>query len=110
MKIDEQREDNDVVVLKLSGKLMIGEGDALLREKMEGLVDSGHRRIVLDLEDVPYVDSAGLGEIVRCYTSLQRKNGLLKLRKPSKRIQELINVTRLSKFFPEEDDEWPDPA
>ena len=77
MKIEEQHEANNVVVLDLQGKLMIGEGDVMLREKVESLVDAGHRRIVLDLADVPYVDSAGLGEIVRCYTALSRKNGRL---------------------------------
>ncbi len=107
MKIEEHHEANNVVILDLQGKLMIGDGDILLREKVEGLVEAGHRRIVLDLADVPYVDSAGLGEIVRCYTTLSRKNGRLKLRNPSKRIQDLLKVTKLLKFFGD-DDEWPE--
>lgn len=106
MKIEEQHEANNVVVLDLQGKLMIGEGDVMLREKVESLVDAGHRRIVLDLADVPYVDSAGLGEIVRCYTALSRKNGRLKLRNPSKRIHDLLSVTKLLTFFGDDDD-WP---
>lgn len=108
MKIEEHHEDNNVVVLDVKGKLMIGEGDVMLRERVDGLVQEGHRRIVLDLADVPYVDSAGLGEIVRCYTALSRKNGRLKLRNPSKRIQDLLTVTKLVKFFGDEDEEWPD--
>lgn len=107
MKIEQHHEDNNVVVLDLQGKLMIGEGDVMLREKVDGLMEDGHRRIVLDLEDVPYVDSAGLGEIVRCYTALSRKNGRLKLRNPSKRIQDLLAVTKLSKFFGD-DEGWPE--
>ena len=107
MKIEEHHEANSVVILDLDGKLMIGEGDILLREKVEGLVEAGHRRIILDLADVPYVDSAGLGEIVRCYTALSRKNGRLKLRNPSKRIQDLLAVTKLQSFFGD-DDEWPE--
>ena len=107
MKIEEHHEENSIVVLDLQGKLMIGDGDVLLREKVEGLVEAGHRRIVLDLADVPYVDSAGLGEIVRCYTTLSRKNGRLKLRNPSKRIQDLLAVTKLLSFFGD-DDEWPE--
>lgn len=107
MKIEEQHEANNVIILDLQGKLMIGEGDVMLREKVESLVDAGHRRIVLDLADVPYVDSAGLGEIVRCYTALSRKNGRLKLRNPSKRIHDLLSVTKLLTFFGDDDD-WPE--
>ncbi len=107
MKIEEHHEENSIVVLEMQGKLMIGDGDVLLREKVEDLVEAGHRRIVLDLADVPYVDSAGLGEIVRCYTTLSRKNGRLKLRNPTKRIQDLLAVTKLLSFFGD-DDEWPE--
>ena len=106
MKIEEHHEANNVVILDLEGKLMIGDGDILLREKVENLLEAGHRRIILDLANVPYVDSAGLGEIVRCYTTLSRKNGRLKLRNPSKRIQDLLKVTKLLRFFG--DDEWPE--
>jgi anti-sigma B factor antagonist len=107
MKIEEQHEANNVVILDLQGKLMIGDGDVMLREKVESLVTAGHRRIVLDLADVPYVDSAGLGEIVRCYTALSRKNGRLKLRNPSKRIHDLLSVTKLLTFFGD-DEGWPE--
>ena len=107
MKIEELREADNDIILDLDGKLMIGDGGILLREKVEDLVEAGHRRIVLDLADVPYVDSAGLGEIVRCYTALSRKNGRLKLRNPSKRIQDLLKVTKLQSFFGD-DDEWSD--
>ena len=107
MKIEELHEADNVTILDLEGKLMIGDGDILLREKVENLIEAGHRRIVLDLADVPYVDSAGLGEIVRCYTALSRKKGRLKLRNPSKRIQDLLAVTKLLSFFGD-DDEWPE--
>lgn len=107
MKIEELHETDNVIILDLEGKLMIGDGDILLREKVENLIEAGHRRIVLDLADVPYVDSAGLGEIVRCYTALSRKKGRLKLRNPSKRIQDLLAVTKLLSFFGD-DDEWPE--
>ena len=107
MKIEELQEADNVIVLDMDGKLMIGDGDILLREKVEDLVEAGHRRIVLDLADVPYVDSAGLGEIVRSYTTLSRKSGRLKLRNPSKRIRDLLAVTKLLSFFGD-DDEWPE--
>ncbi|HXV59720.1 MAG TPA: STAS domain-containing protein [Vicinamibacteria bacterium] len=105
MKIEE-RHEGDVVMLDLSGKLMIGDGDDILREKVESLVQSGHKRIGLNLADVPYVDSAGLGEIVRCYTSVSRNEGKLRVVNPSKRIMELLTVTRLKATLVAEDDEW----
>ena len=78
MKIEERAVEG-VTILDLKGKMLIGEGDELLREKINSLVEKGTEKIVLNLEDVPYVDSAGLGEIVRCYTTVSRKNGELKL-------------------------------
>ena len=77
MKIEERAVEG-VTILDLKGKMLIGEGDELLREKINSLVEKGTEKIVLNLEDVPYVDSAGLGEIVRCYTTVSRKNGELK--------------------------------
>ncbi|HSF14542.1 MAG TPA: STAS domain-containing protein [Vicinamibacteria bacterium] len=105
MKIEE-RHEGDVVMLDLSGKLMIGDGDDILREKVDSLVQAGHKRIGLNLADVPYVDSAGLGEIVRCYTSVSRIDGKLRVVNPSKRIVELLTVTRLKSTLVAEDDEW----
>ena len=105
MKI-EQRQENDVVILDLSGKLTIGQGDELLREKVENLVQAGNKKIGLNLADVPYVDSAGLGEIVRCYTNVDRNEGKLRVLNPSKRIRDLLAVTRLQKTLMGEDDDW----
>ena len=61
----EERNVGDVVVLDLKGKVTLGAGDELLKDKVNSLVNQGHRKIILNLADVPYVDSAGLGEIVR---------------------------------------------
>ena len=74
MKIVE-RQVGDVIILDLHGKILIGEGDDALRDAVTKLVDGGKTKILLNLADVPYVDSAGLGEIVRCYTTVSRKNG-----------------------------------
>ena len=98
MKIDE-RAVNGVTILDLQGKMLIGEGDELLREKINQLVENGTERIVLNLADVPYVDSAGLGEIVRCYTTVSRKNGKLKLLNLTKRIHDLLSITKLLTVF-----------
>ena len=66
----EERAVGDVVVLDLKGKITLGEGDELLKDKVNSLVNQGHKKIVLNLADVPYIDSAGLGEVVRTYTTV----------------------------------------
>jgi len=98
MKIVE-RQVGDVLILDLHGKIMIGEGDDALREAVTRIVDSGTMRILLNLADVPYVDSAGLGEIVRCYTTVSRKGGRLKLLNLTKKIKDLLAITKLLTVF-----------
>ena len=98
MKIEERAVDG-VTILDFQGKMLIGEGDELLREKINNLVENGTQKIVLNLADVPYVDSAGLGEIVRCYTTVSRKSGKLKLLNLTKRIQDLLSITKLLTVF-----------
>jgi anti-sigma B factor antagonist len=98
MKIEE-RAVGGVTILDLQGKMLIGEGDELLREKINQLVENGTEKIVLNLAEVPYVDSAGLGEIVRCYTTVSRKNGKLKLLNLTKRIHDLLSITKLLTVF-----------
>jgi anti-sigma B factor antagonist len=95
----EERAVNGVTILDLHGKMLIGEGDELLREKINQLVENGTEKIVLNLAEVPYVDSAGLGEIVRCYTTVSRKNGKLKLLNLTKRIHDLLSITKLLTVF-----------
>lgn len=98
MNID-QRSVGDVVVLDLKGKITLGEGDELLKDKVNSLVNQGHRKIVLNLADVPYIDSAGLGEIVRTYTTVSRQGGSLKLLNLTKRITDLLSITKLLTVF-----------
>ena len=98
MKIEERALEN-VVVLDLKGKLTIGEGDELLKETIQKLMDQGHNKLLLNLEDVPYVDSAGLGEIVRTYTTVSRQGGSLKLLNLTKRITDLLAITKLLTVF-----------
>ena len=104
MKIEE-RAVGGVTILDLHGKMLIGEGDELLREKINQLVENGTEKIVLNLAEVPYVDSAGLGEIVRCYTTVSRKNGKLKLLHLTKRIHDLLSITKLLTVFETYDSE-----
>ena len=98
MKITE-RLVGDVVLLDLQGKILIGEGDDQLREAVTKLADSNRTKILLNLAEVPYVDSAGLGEIVRCYTTVSRKGGKLKLLHLTKKIQDLLAITKLLTVF-----------
>ena len=98
MHID-QRAVGDVVVLDLKGRVTMGEGDELLKDKVNSLVNQGHRKIVLNLAEVPYIDSAGLGEIVRTYTTVSRQGGSLKLLNLTKRITDLLSITKLLTVF-----------
>src|SRR6187551_2312701 len=86
----EERAVGDVVVLDLKGKITLGEGDELLKDKVNSLVNQGRKQIVLNLADVPYIDSAGLGEVVRTYTTVKRQGGSLKLLSLTKRITALL--------------------
>jgi len=98
MKIVE-RQVGDVVILDLHGKILIGEGVDALREAVTKLADSGKTKILLNLAEVPYVDSAGLGEIVRTYTTVSRKGGKLKLLNLTKKIEDLLSITKLLTVF-----------
>jgi anti-sigma B factor antagonist len=104
MKIVE-RLVGDVVILDIQGKILIGEGDDQLREAVTKLADSGKTKILLNLAEVPYVDSAGLGEVVRCYTTVSRKGGKLKLLHLTKKIQDLLAITKLLTVFETYEDE-----
>ena len=95
----EERTVGDVVVLDLKGKITLGAGDELLKDKVNSLVNQGHRKIVLNLADVPYIDSAGLGEIVRTYTTVSKNGGSLKLLNLTKRITDLLAITKLLTVF-----------
>ena len=98
MHID-QRGVGDVVVLDLKGKITLGEGDELLKDKVNSLLSQGIKKIILNLADVPYVDSAGLGEIVRTFTTVSRQGGSLKLLNLTKRITDLLSITKLLTVF-----------
>ena len=98
MQIDE-RNVGDVMVLDVKGKVTLGEGDEMLKDKVNSLVNQGHKKIVLNLAEVPYIDSAGLGEIVRTYTTVSRQGGSLKLLNLTKRITDLLSITKLLTVF-----------
>ena len=95
----EERANGGVMILDLKGKLTIGEGDELLKDKVNSLIQQGHQKLLLNLEGVPYVDSAGLGEVVRTYTTVSRQGGKLKLLNLTKRIEDLLAITKLLTVF-----------
>jgi anti-sigma B factor antagonist len=101
----EERAVGDVMILDLKGKMTMGEGDELLKDKINSLVLQGRKKLILNLEAVPYIDSAGLGEIVRTYTTVSRQGGSLKLVNLTKRITDLLSITKLLTIFDTYDSE-----
>ncbi|HKN46260.1 MAG TPA: STAS domain-containing protein, partial [Propionibacteriaceae bacterium] len=104
MQIDE-RVVSGVTILDLKGKMTLGEGDELLKDKINSLIQQDKKKLLLNLEGVPYIDSAGLGEIVRTYTTVSRQGGKLKLLNLTKRIQDLLAITKLLTVFETYDSE-----
>jgi anti-sigma B factor antagonist len=97
----------DVLVLQPSGRLTLGEASNSLHDTVRSLVQRGERKILLDLADVSYIDSSGLGELVSAYTSLRREGGDLKLACLSTRTHDLMRITRLSTVFEVFDNDTP---
>lgn len=91
----EERTVGTVTILDLKGKLALGSGDTLLKDKVRSLLQQGRGDIVLNLAEVPYIDSAGIGEIASAYASASRDGGHLKLINLTKRIHDLLVITKL---------------
>jgi anti-sigma B factor antagonist len=99
------REIGDISVVDVRGRITVGEGNMRLREIVAGLMEKGNKRILLNLQGVEYVDSAGLGELVRTHTTLRREGGQLKMVNVNPRVQELLKATSLHKVFDIQKDE-----
>jgi anti-sigma B factor antagonist len=99
------REVGDVAVVDFSGRITLGEGSAMLRKTIRDLVDNGRKKILLNLADVDYIDSSGIGELVGAYTSVRSANGELKLVYLTKRVRDIIQITRLFTVFDVQPDE-----
>jgi anti-sigma B factor antagonist len=98
MQISE-RQSGTVTVLDLSGKITLGEDSTLLKDKLHSLLHQGKKSVLLNLGDVPYVDSAGLGALVSAYTTITREGGSLKLVHITKKLQDLLSITKLLTVF-----------
>jgi len=104
MKI-ETRYVGDVRVLDCSGKITLGEGTMAVRNSVRDILKSGGKQIILNLADVNYIDSSGIGELVSTYTTVTNNGGKLKLLNLTKKIQELLAITKLMTVFQVFDDE-----
>jgi len=101
----QQRDREGVLILDLNGRLTVGPEVSIFRDRMQKLIDTGSRQIVLNLQQVDYIDSTGLGALVMCYTSLQRAGGSVKLLNLSRRGIQLLVMTKLTTIFEVFDDE-----
>ena len=99
------REIGEIVIVDFSGKITLGEGSSTLRQTIRGLIDGGHRKIVLNLFDVDYIDSSGIGELVSGYTTVRNAEGEMKLLHLTKRVHDLLQITRLFTVFDVQSDE-----
>lgn len=100
-----ERKSGDVTILDVEGKILLGEGDVQLKKKIDELLERKEAKLVLNLANVPYMDSGGLGEIVRSYTTVKRSGGELKLLNATQRIQDLLTITKLYTVFDVHDNE-----
>ena len=108
MQIQEQivaRPGGYVVILRLTGKMTLMEGGEQLKKAVDRHLGAGGQRFVLDLEHVPYMDGAGLGELVRNFSKVERAGGMLKLRKPNQSVRERMSIAKLLMVLKEFDDE-----
>jgi anti-sigma B factor antagonist len=90
---------DDVVILDLSGRITMGEGTLILRDRILKLLAAGDRKFLLNLADVDYIDSSGLGELVTSFTTVRNQHGQLKLLNLTRRVQDLLQITKLLTVF-----------
>jgi anti-sigma B factor antagonist len=93
------REVGEIAVIDFSGAITLGDGTATLRRMVRELVQKGHHKILLNLGEVDYIDSAGLGELVSAHATVRKASGDLKLVQPKERVRDLIQITRLHTVF-----------
>ncbi len=94
-----RRQLGDVTIVDFSGKITLGEGSAMLRNTVRELINSGNKKILLSLYDVDYIDSSGIGELVSAYTTVKNASGELKLLHLTKRVHDILQITRLFTVF-----------
>ncbi|MDE3195491.1 MAG: STAS domain-containing protein [Acidobacteriota bacterium] len=93
------RKVGDVTVVDVSGRITLGEGSSALRDSLRDLVAAGNKKILLNLGEVSYIDSSGIGELVSGFTSVSNAGGTLKLLGLTKRVKDLLQITKLYTVF-----------
>ena len=99
------RQVGDVTILDAAGRITLGEGSSTFREAIRGLVNEGKKKLLLNLADVSYIDSSGIGEMVSSFTTVTNAGGHMKLLNLTKRVQDLLQITKLYTIFEVFDDE-----
>ena len=96
------RQVDGVTILDLSGRITLGEGSVTLRDAVHDLIAKGSKHILLNLENINYIDSSGIGELVSAFTSVRNAGGELKLLNLTKKVHDLLQITKLYTVF----DSW----
>ena len=99
------RQIGDISVIDFSGKITLGEGSSILRKMIKDLVQQGSAKIILNLEDVDYIDSSGIGELVAAHSSVSAASGEIKLLNLTRRVRDIVQITRLFTIFDVQTDE-----
>jgi anti-sigma B factor antagonist len=99
------RQLDGVTILDLSGRITLGEGSVQLRDAIRDLLAKGQKKILLNLADVNYIDSSGIGELVSAFTTVKNQGGELKLLNLTKKVHDLLQITKLYTVFDVQDDE-----
>ena len=99
------RQVDGVSIVDCSGRITLGEGSVVLRDTVKDLLSKGQTKILLNLGDVNYIDSSGIGELVSAYTTAKNQGGELKLLKLTKKVHDLLQITKLYTVFEVKDDE-----
>jgi anti-sigma B factor antagonist len=99
------RQVDGVTIVDLSGRITLGEGSTMLRDIVRDLIAKGQKKILLNLGDVTYIDSSGIGELVSAFTTVRNGGGDLKLLNLTKKVHDLLQITKLYTVFDIKDDE-----
>jgi anti-sigma B factor antagonist len=99
------RQVGDVTVIDVSGRIVLGDGSNIIRDEIRALTGKGDKKVLLNLGDVTYIDSSGIGELVTGYTTMANAGGTLKLLSLTKRVRDLLQITKLYTVFDVHEDE-----
>ncbi|MBV8476997.1 MAG: STAS domain-containing protein [Acidobacteria bacterium] len=99
------RQIDGVTIVDISGRITLGEGSIILRDTVRDLISKGNKKILLNLGDVNYIDSSGIGELVSAFTTVRNQGGELKLLNLTKKVHDLLQITKLYTVFDVKDDE-----